>query len=184
MTCAATTCRMAILATTLSLFAAAPNGWAEESASPRLAVRARGNVLDTPRGPSAASDLGPTGQSISLGKSHLERAEVGRSESRAPCWGWCTVGVMSLAILGLFSFGWHDACLPVKSEGVVQHEQPRTQPSCQAGNPAAAQPPRHVADAPRLSGGDAPPPTPMRPGHSVCIGICAGGDVWAVACGV
>jgi hypothetical protein len=91
---------------------------------------------------------------------------------------------MCLAILGLFSFGWHDWHFAEESEGTVRLEDRRMESSRQPDGPIAPPTPRRVIDGPKQSGGDPPPPAAMRPGHSVCIGICAGGDVWTVACGI
>ncbi len=187
MTCAATTCRMTILATTLFLPAAASSGLAEEAASPRLAMRARANGLDWPaHSPSAASDLGRAGESSWLAQCRVGRADLARGDSRSPCWAWCTLGLMSLTILGLFSFGWHEGHLPEGSEEIARHEEHRTEPSRRADAPVAeaAPTPGPKIDAPKLSGGNPPLPDVLRPCYSLCIGLCAGGDVWGVACGV
>lgn len=91
---------------------------------------------------------------------------------------------MSLAILGLFSFGWIEELVPDGSEAIGREECPAVAAGTAADTVAEAAPPAiREAAAPKPRGGDPSPSTVMRPSHSVCIGICAGGDVWAVACG-
>jgi hypothetical protein len=167
----------------LFLPTAMSSGSAEEASSPRLAMHTRSNGLSTlGHAPLAASDLGQASQLGWLASWRVEKAGLPRVEARTPCWAWCTLGVMSLTILGLFSFGWHDWHFSEGSEGTVLLEERRMESSRQPDAPIAPAPRRGI-NGPKLSGGDPPSPAAMRPGHSVCIGICAGGDVWTVACG-